>query len=178
MLSMKLFAAVAFLCLATSHALSSVYMSASQSAKSRPIQRVAVIGCGIAGLTVAHALTNSPSLAGSAKQPLQVSLFDSRPALDFEAGAGIQLNGGMAVLRKINPDLFQIVKDASLAQTFVRSRAKPWNIKADTFDTLLEISLKDAVENAGGKVADELIVNGELMWFAIMRGALQVGVCF
>jgi hypothetical protein len=42
----------------------------------------------------------------------------------------------------------------------------------------LEISLKEAIETAGGAIADELIVNGELMWFTIMRGALQVGVCF
>ena len=104
----------------------------------RPIRRVAIVGSGIAGLSVAHALTNSPNLHQSAQdaiasataaatsegksssssttpstswqqqQPLpefEVSLFDSRSSFGGTqaGGAGVQLNGGLAVLNKINP---------------------------------------------------------------------------
>jgi 2-polyprenyl-6-methoxyphenol hydroxylase-like FAD-dependent oxidoreductase len=62
---------------------------------SQPIQRVAIIGTGIAGLSLAHALENSPELARAAPgSTIEVSLFDSRPSFDFNAGAGVQLNGG------------------------------------------------------------------------------------
>lgn len=61
------------------------------------IKRVAIIGTGIAGLSLAHALENSPELANSTVSSgltMEASLFDSRPVLDFNAGAGVQLNGG------------------------------------------------------------------------------------
>ena len=68
---------------------------APSSTKSQPIRRVAIIGTGIAGLAIAHALENSPELSKRAPgSVIEVSLFDSRPSLDFEAGAGVQLNGG------------------------------------------------------------------------------------
>lgn len=64
------------------------------SSESPPVERVAIIGSGIAGLSLAHALTNSPELAKSTPgSKIQVSLFDSRPSFDFNAGAGVQLNG-------------------------------------------------------------------------------------
>ncbi len=66
----------------------------------KPITRVAIIGCGVAGLTLAHALENNiaqgQSSGVSAPSKIQTWLFDSRPSLDFQAGAGIQLNGGEA----------------------------------------------------------------------------------
>jgi hypothetical protein len=64
----------------------------------QPITRVAIIGCGIAGLTLAHALENNIEHGQSSgvrtPSKIQTWLFDSRPSLDFQAGAGIQLNGG------------------------------------------------------------------------------------
>lgn len=66
----------------------------------QPITRVAIIGCGVAGLTLAHALENNvaqgQSSGVSTPSKIQTWLFDSRPSLDFQAGAGIQLNGGEA----------------------------------------------------------------------------------
>ena len=67
----------------------------AQSLISPPVERVAIIGSGIAGLSLAHALTNSPELAKSTPgSKIEVSLFDSRPSFDFDAGSGVQLNGG------------------------------------------------------------------------------------
>ena len=123
---------------------------------------------------MALALTNSPALEKEygSEEPFDVTLFDSRSNLDLTAGAGIQLNGGLAVLGEINPEVQKAVMKAGLPQTGVRSRCKPWNPE-NQFDTLLELSLKDTVEKAGGKIADSLIKHGELLWVAIMRGALQ-----
>lgn len=70
-------------------------LSTSPSSQSPPVQRVAIIGSGIAGLALAHALTNSPELAKCTPgSKIEVSLFDSRPKFDFDAGSGVQLNGG------------------------------------------------------------------------------------
>ena len=66
----------------------------------RLINRVAVVGAGIAGLSLAHALENSPDLSSLAASSIQVSIFESRPSLNFETGAGIQLNGGIFFLSK------------------------------------------------------------------------------
>lgn len=77
----------------------------------RLINRVAVVGAGIAGLSLAHALENSPDLSSLAASSIQVSIFESRPSLNFETGAGIQLNGGMSyllppsILFRINPNI-------------------------------------------------------------------------
>jgi len=150
-----------------------------------PIKRVAIIGTGIAGLSLAHALENPPQCTAGAnkKNPgiipevendVQVSLFESRPSLNFEAGAGIQLNGGMSVLHKINPKLQANVARAALTLTYIRSRAKPWgSTEKSPFSTLLEIDLEEAVRKVGGKTEEELIIDGELMCYTIMRGALQ-----
>ena len=138
----------------------------------RPIQRVAIIGTGIAGLSLAHALENSVA-SERASSPIHVSLFDSRPSLSFEAGAGIQLNGGMSVLHKINPNVHSAVVSAALPLTHVRSRAKPWFESTEPFSTLLELDLEKAVKQTGGETEQELIIDGQLQCYTIMRGALQ-----
>lgn len=70
-------------------------LSTTPTSDSPPVKRVAIIGSGIAGLSLAHALTNSPELAKSTPgSKIEVTLFDSRPSFDFDAGAGVQLNGG------------------------------------------------------------------------------------
>jgi hypothetical protein len=44
---------------------------------------------------LAHALENSPSLRGDTDAvPIQVTIYDARSSLNYEAGAGVQLNGG------------------------------------------------------------------------------------
>lgn len=171
------------------HALSTTTPSkwqnpASMEHSSKPlIRRVAIIGSGIAGLSTAHALV-SPALTGlsstaSPSSPLvprpQVTLFDSRPKLDGPvSGAGVQLNGGLAALKLIDPNVQQAVINAGLFQGTVRSRAKAWSSStSSSFDTLLELSLKDVIRKAGGAASASLIEKDQLLWITIMRGALQ-----
>lgn len=157
------------------------------------IERVAIIGAGIAGLSLAHALENSstcaksfidelnkcssstttePIIAGS-QFGVEAHVFDGRPSLNFGAGAGIQLTGGMSTLKKINPELQRATARASLPLRNVRSRAKPWFETDEPFSTLLELNLPEQIRKAGGVAESELIVDGEVMAYSIMRGALQ-----
>lgn len=80
----------------------------------------------------------------------------------------------MSVLRKINPKVQRAVADAALPMKAIRTRSRRWQEGEDGFDTLLELELEETVRQAGGKAAEELIVDGEVMFYAIMRGALQV----
>lgn len=147
----------------------------SQTTSRRPIRRVAVVGSGIAGLSLSHALTNSVNVDNhDMDNNFEVSIFDSRRSLDTTAGAGIQLNGGLQTLGLINPKVQEAVKKAGLPMTGVQSRAKPWNDK-DSFDTLLELHLRNVVESAGPEATEMLISDKDdtLLWTSIMRGALQ-----
>lgn len=67
----------------------------------QPIEKVAIIGSGIAGLSLAHALVNSKECSKTYSEALgddtfnlEAHIFDSRPSLNYGAGAGIQLTGG------------------------------------------------------------------------------------
>lgn len=120
----------------------------------------------------------------------QIECFDGRSGLDQGLGAGIQLNGGLAVLGKINPAVMRAVMEAGMPAKQVRSRSKSWaenganvndknnvnvNVNDPTpFETLLELDLAKTVRAAGGGAADELILeDGQLLWYSIMRGTLQ-----
>lgn len=187
-----------------SNSLSLPSLFSKQNIKEKPIEKVAIIGSGIAGLSLAHALENSETCAQPyldaleyintspfsssstntrttpPKYGIESTIFDSRPSFNFEAGAGVQINGGASTLHKINPKLFTAVKEASLPLKKIRSRTKPWfgddntkNGGGKAFDTLLELDLKNVIQQTGGDVEKELIVNGEVMAYTIMRGALQ-----
>lgn len=81
----------------------------------------------------------------------------------------------MSVLRKINPNVQRAVVNAALPMKAIRTRSRRWWQEGeDGFDTLLELELEETVRQAGGKAAEELIVDGEVMFYTIMRGALQV----
>ena len=144
--------------------------SVATETTTRPIKRVAVIGSGIAGLGVAHALD---SLSNEADN-LEVSVFDARTKLNPLDGAGIQLNGGLTALGKIDEDLQRKVMEAGLPAKTVESRAKSWsNPSSTTYDTLLQLNLEDLVRSTGGAVTENLVQDGEVLWYSIMRGALQ-----
>jgi len=179
------------------------FSKATSSSSSLPIRRVAIIGGGIAGLSLGHALENSSSCAKpyldvckalppvatttttsettttttsettSGEYGIETCIFDSRPKLNFEAGAGVQINGGARAIQKINSDLFDAVKEASLPLKKIKSRTKPW-FGNKKFATLLELDIKDIIQQTGGTAEEELIVDGQVMAFTIMRGALQV----
>ena len=105
---------------------------------------------------------------------IEISLFDSRTNLNAQDGAGIQLNGGLAALGKIDKDLQKKVMEAGLPAKRVESRSKAWkNPSSTTYDTLLQLNLEELVKNAGGAVTDNLVQDGKLLWYSIMRGALQ-----
>jgi 2-polyprenyl-6-methoxyphenol hydroxylase-like FAD-dependent oxidoreductase len=151
------------------------------------------------GLSVAHALLGSTSTKDDENGDCAVDVWDARPGLDATAGAGIQLNGGLAVLgwldnRSSNQDggrsdVQSAVYDAGLPQVRVQSRCKPWTWTDGTsddnrpkpYDELLQLDLQETVEREGGAVAKALLSgstgsNGRrrvLWWTSIMRGALQ-----
>mmetsp|Transcript_8082 Transcript_8082/g.11747 ORF Transcript_8082/g.11747 Transcript_8082/m.11747 type:complete len:536 (-) Transcript_8082:86-1693(-) len=155
-------------------------LSSSIQTNHKPVQKVAIVGSGIAGLSLAHALENSPSLRQtkdglSSSPPIQATIYDSRSSLNFQAGAGVQLNGGMTVLKMINPQVQRAVADASLPLKEIETRAKPWfgDDAKTTFDTLLNIELEKCIRRQGGTIEKSLIVDDEVMVYTIMRGALQ-----
>lgn len=81
---------------------------------------------------------------------------------------------GMGILHKINPKVHRAVADAALPLKKIRSRAKPWFDKDVPFDTLLELDIEEAIRSVGGETEEKLIIDGEVMCYSIMRGALQV----
>ena len=157
---------------------SSTSGSGSSAIPHRPIQRIAIIGAGISGLAVTHALIHSnvvPTTTAAdttttmttTNPPIIIDLFDARKEFDHTAGAGIQLNGGLSILRRINPTLQQAVYQAGISQTQIQSRANPWwrwwwnnnnnnNNKLD-YDILLQLDFKNVVQSAGGKIAEALL---------------------
>lgn len=80
---------------------------------------------------------------------------------------------GMSVLGRINPNVQRAVADAALPLERIQSRTKPW-FGSDPYASLLEIGIEEAIRKAGGETTDALIVDGEVMAYTIMRGALQV----
>ena len=141
--------------------------------RTTPIQKVAIVGAGISGLSLAHALKNSPSYClENGSRNMEVTIFDSRPKLDYQAGSGVQLNGGMAVLGKINRNVQQAVIDAAVPIGTLSGRNKSWN-RDGTESVLWDFDVASIFKNAGGKTSEELWVDGKPLWYGIMRGALQ-----
>jgi 2-polyprenyl-6-methoxyphenol hydroxylase-like FAD-dependent oxidoreductase len=141
----------------------------------RPVKRVCIVGAGIAGLSLAHALTNSPSLlSGQSKLvgDMEVSVFDSRKSLDYAAGSGVQLNGGLACLGKMNPSLQQAVIDAAIPINYIHGRHKSWFQDGDV-DKLWDYSIDELIRSDEAARQELLDANGKTLWYGIMRGALQ-----
>lgn len=138
----------------------------------QPIRSVAIVGGGIAGLTVAQCLQ---------KYGIPYDIFDARPSFDRNAGAGMQLNGGLNILGRIDASLLDAVYQAGLVQASIRSTCIPWfggSSSDRPYDTLLEIPLKETVQSMGGEITETLLDNRNndhrrLLWVSIRRGALQ-----
>lgn len=128
----------------------------------QPVKRVAIVGAGIAGLSLAHALSKS--------EEIQIDIFDSRSELDENAGSGIQLTGGMAALREISPLLQRNVADASIPLERVVSRCRPWFGNSSEPWKLLELDIQNAIRS---NVEDLVTDSGEVLAYTILRGTLQ-----
>jgi 2-polyprenyl-6-methoxyphenol hydroxylase-like FAD-dependent oxidoreductase len=129
----------------------------------KPIRRVGIIGSGVAGLTLAHALQELD----------QVEIFDARSELNRKEGAGFQLNGGLA---SFEADLQRAVAEAGMPLEGIQSRSKAWFGKTENQDysTLLQLNINELIRQASEEVSDELLDDdGNAKWTAITRGALQ-----
>eukprot|EP00956_Cyclotella_meneghiniana_P024665 scaffold49823_cov73-Cyclotella_meneghiniana.AAC.7 len=150
---------------------------------SQPVQRVAIVGAGIAGLSLAHALLAPPN-----NNNLHIDIFDSRSELDENTGSGVQLTGGLVALNKISSKLYRQVADAGLPFESVTSRCKPWfgsNIDGSVEKgwKLLDLDVQkamrdDATERKMDIETDTddytlVMENGEVVAYTIMRGTLQ-----
>ena len=144
---------------------SSLRESAADNNIIRPVRKVAIIGAGIAGLSLAHALSQSKAIE------IDIDVFDSRSELDERIGSGIQLTGGMAALREISPQLQRIVADSSLPFHRIVSRCRPWfgNTTSESWK-LLEIDVQKAIRS---NVEDLVTEDGEVLAYTILRGTLQ-----
>ncbi|KAL3756216.1 hypothetical protein ACHAWU_007167 [Discostella pseudostelligera] len=119
--------------------------SAASTKTARLVKRVAIIGGGISGLSLAHALrSNSMMLDVMQSKQLQrrhsssdnippttistIDIFESRSSFSSKSGSGsgIQLTGGMAALHRINPHLQHLVSEAALPLGGVASYCRPW----------------------------------------------------
>ena len=216
--------AVAFASFYQNHAFSLLELNQQKSPP--PIKRVAIIGAGIGGLSLAHVLGNSEECASmfldkvkksdvtwnpksSSVAGIDVQLFEARSNLDFSAGSGVQLTGGngkntfeiiiiiiinlkknshqmqpllftrplkgMAVMKKTNQVVQQSIAKAALPLKTIRSKTKPWILSENKKECeLFNFDIESAVRNQGDDVQSKLIVDNEVMAYAIMRGELQV----
>lgn len=146
-----------------------------------PIRRVAVIGSGVAGLSVAHALTHA-----SSPLPLELSIFEAKATLDVKAGAGVQLNGGLSALYRMNPSLGKAVQAAGVTLAGIHARAAPISndnhpsrepsSDATSWETLLQLNVPQIVRQnkaAAATLLRDNADNDELLWTCILRGTLQ-----
>jgi salicylate hydroxylase len=144
----------------------------------KPVKKVAVIGAGIAGLSVAHSFLNQVG-SDSSSPTIAFDIFDRRPSFDAAAasssgGAGIQLNGGLSILGRIDPRLRDLVYEAGLPQTKIRCTCKSWKSTEDAtmFDTLFEIDVGKLIRDAGATtlMSED---SSRVWWTTIMRNEVQ-----
>lgn len=141
---------------------SSLSASTSTDNELQPVRKVAIIGSGICGLSLAHALLQSGDI--------EIEIFDSRTELDEKMGSGIQLTGGMAALREISPQLQRNVAEASLPLERVISRCRPWFGNQNEPWKLLELDIQKAIR---GSVEELITEDSEVLAYTILRGTLQ-----
>ncbi|KAL7532967.1 hypothetical protein ACHAXR_004961, partial [Thalassiosira sp. AJA248-18] len=168
-------------------------VEASAAAPAVPVQKVAIIGAGIAGLSLAHSLRSTHLRENNGENnttpPIQIDIFDSRSDLDEKSGSGIQLTGGMAALRRISPALQRSVSEASLPLERVVSKCRPWFGSDEMGWKILELDIQELIREKAAAAAQqevdegqsqsrdgqcELVTEeGEVLAYTILRGALQ-----
>ncbi|KAL9185178.1 hypothetical protein ACHAXT_002955 [Thalassiosira profunda] len=148
---------------------------AASSDAPAPVERVAIVGAGIAGLSLAHALRSARLREGSGAAPIQIDMFDARPDLDEKAGSGIQLTGGMAALRQISSELQEKVARASLPLDRVVTRCRPWfgSEPWKIFELEIAKELRDAAMDTESGLGSLVTEGGDVLAYTILRGTLQ-----
>mmetsp|Transcript_26845 Transcript_26845/g.61800 ORF Transcript_26845/g.61800 Transcript_26845/m.61800 type:complete len:396 (-) Transcript_26845:1219-2406(-) len=155
--------------------------SVAAGGSQRHISNIAVAGGGIGGLSFVRCVQKM-------HDGVSVSVFDPSlyaPDDDYGGedggGAGIQLNGGLAVLDRIDPSLRRQIARAGIPLERIRSRScgeeedeYPASF-ADWYRTLLEMDVRDCIGQTRGKAARSLIADddGSLLNTAIHRGTLR-----
>jgi salicylate hydroxylase len=84
----------------------------------------------------------------------------------------VQVNGGLATLGRINPDVQKAVMNAGVPIADLIGKNKAWFGESST-DTLWNYSIEKLIRDKGGSAEEQLIVDGQVQWFGVMRGALQ-----
>jgi salicylate hydroxylase len=161
----------------TWHRCDALSMMATQAPTPRPVQRVAIIGAGISGLAVAHALAYQhhqvdSTSSSTTPSPMHISLYDSRARLDTTAGAGVQLNGGLVALQRMSPLAYEAVWQAGLPVVGIQSQVQKNEGTTNDYETILQLDLHQIISQSA--TARQTLMQGDrLLWVAIMRGALQ-----
>lgn len=123
----------------------------------QPLQHIAIVGAGIAGLCTALSLVRTANIPASC-----ITIYEPRPTLDVGQGIGIQINSGSAVLsREYNIDLSKFGASAHRAiSTFITHPGSP---------TLFDIHFASAFKHCPYVCKDD----GSVHFVAILREDLQ-----
>ena len=123
-----------------------------QLSSAAPPPRIAIVGSGPAGLTLAHALNTLPGAE------YEATVYEKYDGVSTAVGGGLQLSSGAAILQRLG--LGDALQKAALPLRGVRSRQVGG-------DQLLELDVREAMAGAGAEM-----VGGDGA-FAIMREELQ-----
>jgi len=121
--------------------------------------------------------SSNPKATSDTSDNIDVSIFDARSGLDRGVGAGIQINGGLSVLGRIDASLQRAVIEAGQTLEAIRSRSKSWDPDKRRYETLLELPLRKVISESGSENTRSALLpdgsDGQVLWTSIMRGALQ-----
>lgn len=120
------------------------------------VKNVAVVGGGIGGLSVTHALRYLETGVTN------VDVFERQPKIAPNIGGGLQLNGGAVVLTKLG--LGDEIKNSAEQVKRIWTRSVSGR-------TLLDLDIVKATKKI--KYVKDLVDNGTPMFFTIMRDRLQ-----
>lgn len=121
--------------------------------------RIAVIGGGIGGLTLANALLQSTN------PPSSVTVFERADMLRPQVGGGLQINGGAAVLSRLGLGP-EIAEAGQPMKRVVSRRANGMELlDLDVEATMREQS--EGMDGATSGASDSLVYDGNVMSFTV-----------